>query len=154
MSVIIILIYQKLGFVGPVQQKIKLLSPYLCFKEIVMFNLLRAGITCQKIFYKNLLNSECLWSRARLAINTKNNYSHDYFHIKISLKFLVKSFLHAPFLLITWNIKLLAKQLVECPQQILANYVHISWRAFQLLWLDFEDFKISWFIWQSIFDHF
>ena len=51
MSIIIILIYQKLGSVGPIQQKIKLLSPCLYLKEIVMFNLLREGITFQKIFY-------------------------------------------------------------------------------------------------------
>ena len=51
MSIIIILIYQKLGLVGSIQQKIKLLSPCFYLKEIVMFNLLRAGITFQKIFY-------------------------------------------------------------------------------------------------------
>ena len=45
-------------------------------------------------------------------------------------------------------------QSVEGPQQILANYGRISWKAFELLWLFFEAFKISWFIWQSIFDHF
>ena len=31
-------------------------------------------ITCKKFFYKNLLNSAYLWSRARLVINKKNNY--------------------------------------------------------------------------------
>ena len=46
------------------------------------------------------------------------------------------------------------KQPVERPQWILANYGHISWEAFELLRLFFEAFKISWFIWQSIFDHF
>ena len=35
------------------------------------------------------------------------------------------------------------KQLAEHTQQILAKYVLISWKAFQLLWLFFEDFKIS-----------
>ena len=33
----------------------------------------RPGITCKKIFHKSLLNSACLWSRARLAINKKTN---------------------------------------------------------------------------------
>ena len=31
----------------------------------------RPGITCKKFFHKSLLNSACLWSRARLAINKK-----------------------------------------------------------------------------------
>ena len=42
------------------------------------------------------------------------------------------------------------EQSVERPQQIRANYVHISWKAFELFWLFCETFKISWFIWQSI----
>ena len=46
------------------------------------------------------------------------------------------------------------KQFVECTQQILANYGHISWKAFELLRLLFEDFRIFWITWQSIFDHF
>ena len=32
------------------------------------------GITCKKIFYKSLLNSAWLWSRARLALNKKQKY--------------------------------------------------------------------------------
>ena len=56
--------------------------------------------------------------------------------------------LHNVFSLTTWNTKRQTKQFVECPQQILTTYVHISWRAFQLLWLLFETFKIFWFIWQ------
>ena len=62
--------------------------------------------------------------------------------------------LHSVFSLITWIKKLLIKQRVERPQQILANYGHISWKAFELLRLFFEVFRISWFIWESIFDHF
>ena len=138
------------------------------------------------------MNSVYLRSRARLAINKKNqkyfslldhqlakdlililwflrkdktgykricnwicrNYICGYFHITISLKLLAKSLLRNIFSLITWNTKPLAKQLVESPQQILINYVHIGWRAFQLLWLFFETFRISWFVWQNIFDHF
>ena len=50
--------------------------------------------------------------------------------------------------------KTLNKNSEEHSQQILANYVHISWRALQPLWLFFEACKISWFIWQSIFDYF
>ena len=67
---------------------------------------------------------------------------------------LVKSLLHSVFSLITWIKKVLTKQPVERPQQILANYGHISWKAFELLRSFFEAFKISWFIWESIFDHF
>ena len=37
---------------------------------------------------------------------------------------------------------------------MLASYEHISWKAFELLQLFFEAYRISWFIWQSIFDHF
>ena len=33
------------------------------------------------------------------------------------------------------------KQSVEPPQQILANYEHISWEAFELLRLFFEAFR-------------
>ena len=32
--------------------------------------------------------------------------------------------------------------------------LYISWGALQLLWLLFEAFRTSWFIWQRIFDHF
>ena len=45
------------------------------------------------------------------------------------------------------------KQLGGGPQQILAKYVHISWKTFLLEWLFFEALRIFWFIWQSIFDH-
>ena len=62
--------------------------------------------------------------------------------------------LHSVFSLITWIKKVLTKQPVERPQQILANYGHISWKAFELLRSFFEAFRISWFIWKSIFDHF
>ena len=46
------------------------------------------------------------------------------------------------------------KQPAERPQEILTNYEHISWKAFELLPLFFEAFRISWFLWDSIFDHF
>ena len=46
------------------------------------------------------------------------------------------------------------KQPVEHPKQIPAHYGHLSWKAFELLQLSFEALRISWFIWQSIFDHF
>ena len=59
-----------------------------------------------------------------------------------------------PFSLITWITKLWIKQPVERSQQILANYGHINWKAFEMLRLFVEAFTISWFIWQSIFDHF
>ena len=55
------------------------------------------------------------------------------FSNKKSLKFLVKSFLQWVFSLINWNTKPWTKQLLERPQQILANYVPISWRALSLL---------------------
>ena len=69
--------------------------------------------------------------------------------IKKFLKLLVKYLLHSYFSLVTWLTKLLMKQLVDHPPQILSNYVHISWRTFQLLWLFFEAF-----IWQINLDHF
>ena len=47
----------------------------------------------------------------------------------------------------------LKRNTVERPQQILTNNVYISRRAFQLLWLFFEAFRIFWIIWQSIFVH-
>ena len=81
-------------------------------------------------------------------------YSYDYFHVKISLKFLLKPFLHSAFPLITWITKLNIKKTVERRQQILFNYAHISWKTFQLLRLFFEALRIFWFICQSIFDHF
>ena len=34
------------------------------------------------------------------------------------------------------------KQLIEFPQQFLAIYVHINWRAFELLWLFLKDLTI------------
>ena len=37
--------------------------------------------------------------------------------------------------MITWNTKSWTNQLVERPQQILVNYVHISWRALRLIYL-------------------
>ena len=46
------------------------------------------------------------------------------------------------------------KQLDDWPQQILVSFKHISWKAFKVLWLFFEAFKISRFIWQNISDHF
>ena len=52
------------------------------------------------------------------------------------------------------NHKTVIKQPVESPQQILANYGHISWEAFELLQLFFDPFRISWFIWWNIFDYF
>ena len=36
--------------------------------------IIRTGIACKKFFYKNLLNSAYLWSRAQLAVNKKQNY--------------------------------------------------------------------------------
>ena len=36
--------------------------------------MIRAGITCKKSFYKRLLNSALLWSRARFSINKKEKY--------------------------------------------------------------------------------
>ena len=72
------------------------------------------------------------------------NYSYDCFHVKISLKLFAKLLLH-------WVTKFEVKQPVECPQQFLANYGYISWKAFEPLKLFFEVSMISWFIWQSIF---
>ena len=46
------------------------------------------------------------------------------------------------------------KKPVERPQHILADYGHISWKAFELLRLFFEALRSSWFIWQSIINHF
>ena len=68
-------------------------------------------------------------------------YSYNYFNVKISLNLLVKSLLHSFFSLITWNTKAQTKRIVERPQQIFANYVHINWRAFQLLLLFFGCFQ-------------
>ena len=42
----------------------------------------------------------------------------------------VKSLLHCVFSLITWNTKPWSKQLAECNQQVVFNYVRISWRTF------------------------
>ena len=50
----------------------------------------------------------------------------------MSLKLLVKALLHSVFSLITWITKLWIKQPVERPQQILAKYECISWKAFEL----------------------
>ena len=128
------------------------------------------------------MNSVYLWSRARLAVNKKQNYfslpdhqlaenlilvfgfyertkkgwkwicnyicsnfSYDHFQIKISLKLFVKSFLHTVSSLITWNRKPWTKQLVQHRQKILANYMHISRRALQLLWLFFEKYLAKYF---------
>ena len=137
------------------------------------------------------MNSAYLWSRARLAVNKKQNYfslpDHQLaenlirfffwflqkdkkgitvnlttfveiivtiiFFVKISLKFLVKSFQDSVFSPITWNTKPRTKQFLERPKQILGNCAKISWRALQLLYF-FEAFRISWFICQSIFGHF
>ena len=65
-----------------------------------------------------------------------------------------KSLLHSVFSLITWMAKLWIKQPVERPQQIHLNDGHISWKAFELLWLLFEAFRIFWFICQNVFDQF
>ena len=83
------------------------------------------------------------------------NYNNDYFRIKITLKFHVKSLLHSIFSLITWNTKLKTKQHVKHPQQIVANHVNISWRAFRLLWILFKVFRISWCIhfWSLLNSH-
>ena len=90
-----------------------------------------------------------------IKVNLKvKNYRYDYFHIRISFKFLFKSFLHNTYSLITWNTKSGTKKLEERPQQTLSNYVHISWKTLLLRWLFFESFRISWFIWQRFFDHF
>ena len=72
------------------------------------------------------------------------NYSYNYFHVKISLKFLVKPLLHSVFSLIIWITKLSKKQPVDYPRKILANYWHIIWKVFELLRLFFEAFRISW----------
>ena len=68
-----------------------------------------------------------------------------------SLSNLQNIFLHGIFPLITWNTKPWRKQFLESHQPVHAIYVHIFWRAFQLLWIFFWS---CWFIWQSIFDHF
>ena len=44
----------------------------------------------------------------------------------MSIKLPVKSLLHSDFLLINLKTKPLIKEFVECPQQIVANYVHVS----------------------------
>ena len=52
------------------------------------------------------------------------------------------------------NTKPKTKQVVEHPRQILDYYVHIGWGALRLLRRFFKAFRISWFFWPSIFDHF
>ena len=64
--------------------------------------------------------------KANLYLNLYETVCYDYFHLKTPLKLLVKPFLHTFFSLITWITKLYIKQPVERPQQILANYGHIS----------------------------
>ena len=75
------------------------------------------------------------------------NYSYNYFHVKISVKLLVKPLLNSVHTLITWITKLERTELQEHPQQILSNFVRISWRASELLWFffffwGFHDFLI------------
>ena len=48
------------------------------------------------------------------------------------LEFLVKSLLHSVLSMITWNTISQIKVIAESPQQILANYVEISWTTFQV----------------------
>ena len=60
------------------------------------------------------------------------NYKKNYFHVKMSLEFLVKLLLHNVFLLITWMKKPWLKQPVDLTQLILASYGYISWKAFKL----------------------
>ena len=81
-------------------------------------------------------NNEWKWT-----CNYCRNYSYNYFQKQIFLKFLVKFLPQCVFSQITGNTRPLIKQ---HPQQIPANYVHISWRALKLLWLFFEAFRISW----------
>ena len=133
---------------------------------------MQTEIARKKILLQSLLNLAYLWSRARLAINKNQIYfllpehqlAENVFLLLVSIKgqkenksefiskfvnlseILCKFFPTQCFFTDHLKHKALNKQLVERPQQTFANYVPISWRALQLLWLCFEAFRISWFI--------
>ena len=93
--------------------------PYhqLAENQILVFGLLER----KKRGHKQICNKIC------------RNFSYNYFHIKISLKLLVKRMLHSAFSLTTWITKFQIKQPAESPEQIFPNYGQISWKAFALL---------------------
>ena len=128
-----------------------------CYKQKAKLFLIIRPPTCWQFdfcFWFGRTKNERTNNELKWTCKYCGNYSYNYFQKKIFLKFLVKFLLQCVFSLITGNTKPLVKQLVKRPRQIPPNYIHNNWRALTLLWLFFEAFRISWFIWQSISDLF
>ena len=107
----------------------------------------------RKFIYK--LNFACFRSTVQFfGFSEKTNYGwkriRNEFLIKIEKNSQIASkiFVNSHFSIATWITTLLMKQLADCPQQILANYMHISGRTFQPLWVSIEAFRMPWIIWQ------
>ena len=116
------------------------------------------SLTCHQLV-ENSIIFLCIYQRTKKDKKQICNYicrncSYDYFSIKISLKFHVKSSLQNFFhwSLETQNHK--QNNLSNALSKSLPTNVHISWRDFQLLWTHFKAFRISWLNSQHIFDHF
>ena len=109
-----------------------------------------------KIFFVSRLLTSwkfdfCVWISAKGKKSRKVRTVVTIVFVYKGLSKSVKSLLQCFF---TDHLKHKTENKTICRTPLANSNVHISCRAFQLLWSPLEPFRTFWFIWQSIFDHF